>query len=147
MPNDLSTFDPDTFLSTEFSEPNETRFQPIPTMDCEASVDNIKVRVAKESTIMDVWWLLHDEVLAERLGRDRLVCRQSVFLDIENGVIALGPNKNVQLGRLRKALGQNEGGRPWSPRMLEGAGPALVHVEQDPNGEYPSEVKRAAPLA
>jgi hypothetical protein len=46
---------------------------------------------------------------------------QSLMLDMtESGALAVGTNKNVNLGRLREALGQNVSGRPWSPNMLQG---------------------------
>jgi hypothetical protein len=54
----------------------------------------------------------------------------SVQLDLneENGKLDMGPNKNVRLGQLRKALGQNIPGRSWSFAHLKGKGPFEVQV-------------------
>ena len=50
-----------------------------------------------------------------------------MFLDMdENGDLELGKGKNVDLGRLREALGQNTGGN-WSPSQLVGSS-ATIHV-------------------
>jgi hypothetical protein len=38
----------------------------------------------------------------------------------------LSAGKNVDLNRLRAAVGQNEKGKPWNIMMLKGAGPLKV---------------------
>lgn len=60
--------------------------------------------------------------------------RGGVFLEIEpdGKTISVAPGKNVQLGSVREAVNQNTGGA-WSPLMLRGAGPLLVHVKHSPN--------------
>ena len=83
----------------------------------------------------------------ELTGLDRPMVRQDIWLDLdESGRIAQGKNKNVRLGRVRSAVGQNTDGQPWSPSQLRGAGPVLIMVGHRYNketGEGPySDVKR-----
>lgn len=129
-----SVFDPEAFLNSTTDQPSETKFTPVPGGDYRALIDDIKLRVAKESTILDVTWQLLEvpQDVLEVLGRDKALVRQSLFLDIENGVLATGANRNVQLGRVREAVGQNASGQVWSPRMLKGAGPAQLRLEVKP---------------
>lgn len=49
-------------------------------------------------------------------------------IDENTGKLDMGPNKNVRLGQLRKALGQNIPGRPWSIPMMKGKGPFEVQI-------------------
>lgn len=47
--------------------------------------------------------------------------RLSFWLDLtDDGQLATGEGENVNLGRLRAAVGQNVAGQPWSPNMLSG---------------------------
>lgn len=132
----MSTFDPNTFLSTEEAGALSTTFEPIPDGEYEAMIgagdEALKPRVTQSGRhILDVTWELNDEALRERLGREKLTVRQSLFLDMTSqGTLDRGTGKNVQLGRLREALGQNDPSKPWSPMMLRGAGPAKIRITQ-----------------
>ena len=58
----------------------------------------------------------------------RFLVYKPVNLDVsDDGGIATGKNKNIELGRVRKAVGQNADG-PWNITQLRGAGPVLVKV-------------------
>lgn len=132
-----STFDPSTFMNTEVEGEMETRYTPIPANDYNANVDEIDVRSVTtdqgESIVLDVTYRIHAPDLATEMGMERLTVRQGIFLDIEaNGSIALGANKNVKLGRLREAVGQNGPG-PWNFQMLVGAGPLVISVSTRPD--------------
>ena len=119
--NQTSAFDPDSFLSTTTEDANETSFRPIPEGEYNAVITKLDVRTPKESTILDITWSVDDETARVETGMDDPQVRQSVFLDINTqGGLESGANKNVQLGRLREALGQNLTGQPWAPSMLEG---------------------------
>lgn len=68
-----------------------------------------------------------DELLAE-IGRETVRIRQNVFVRrTPDG--RLDPKQNLQLGRIREALGQNTPG-PWTPRMLLTSGWVTVRVSQ-----------------
>jgi len=49
-------------------------------------------------------------------GADKLTTTLGLMVDMDNGRLAVGPNKNIRLGRLREAAGVN--GKPLS--MLQG---------------------------
>lgn len=72
---------------------------------------------ATYTTFEPSWEILDDDVRAQ-LDRDRVFVRQSIFLDFdENGALDTSKGKNVDLGRLRAAVGQNEDAE-WSFSML-----------------------------
>ena len=65
---------------------------------------------------------------------ERISVKQSLFLDIDgSGALAFGANKNVKLGKLREALGQNNPGQSWNIQMLAGAGPLRIKVGSRPD--------------
>lgn len=134
-PDSASTFDPATFMNQETAGVMETRYTPVPADDYTSTIDDVVVREAGDSILLDVTHLLHAPELAEKMGMERLTVRQGIFLDISaNGVLELGPNKNVKLGRLREAVGQNKPG-PWNFAKLKGAGPMKISVSIKPDKE------------
>lgn len=145
-----SMFNADTFLNQTTETAFETRRQPVPEAEYIAVVDDVKFRQAKESIILDVFWAIDNSALAEKIGLKKVTVRQSIFCDIDSfGKFEVGPNKNIQLGRLREALGQNTG--PWSPSMLKGQGPVKLMVsnrvdDKDPTLIY-DDVKAVTRLA
>jgi len=99
-----------------------------------------------------VTWNILDEQAQQAAGRETLRVRQSMLLDLDDSgnIISGKPDKNIGLGQLRDALGQNDGG-PWSPSMLQGTAPVIVRVghRPDPNdpGRVYDEVVRVAKAA
>lgn len=137
----MSAFDPDSFLNEQVEGALSTSFEPIPEGEFLAVIGSeeksIQVRqTAKGSTILDVTWELQDAELSTQLGRDKLTVRQSLFLDLTpEGTLDRGKGKNVQLGKLRAALNQNDPNRPWTFGHLKGAGPAMIRVTQRPSDD------------
>lgn len=117
----MSAFDPEIFLATTTEESLSTQYVPVPEGEFQAVITKIDARNPKGNAILDVTWEIDDEGVRAETGMDHPTCRQSVFLDMnDNGSLATGKGKNVQLGRLREALGQNNPNQPWAPSMLEG---------------------------
>jgi len=117
-------FDADTFLSGTVEGEMSTDFVPIPEGEYAAFIKGVAARSTSsdkgEYVILDVTWAVDDGEVAKTVGIDNPTVRQSIFLDVtENGGLDLSKGKNIQLGRLRDAVGQNDGG-PWAPSMLEG---------------------------
>ena len=142
MPPEESTFDAATFLNQEVDGPMETNYTPVPANDYTAMVDDIDAREVTtergKSIVLDITHLIDDPALADEMGMDRLTVRQGIFLDVDpNGAIPLGPNKNVKLGRLRAAVGQNQTGA-WNFMMLKGAGPLRISVSVGPDKKDPT---------
>lgn len=134
----MSQFDPEAFLDTTVDAPMETKRTPIPEGDQYiGTIKDLKLRTAKDRVIADITWSVLNvpEEVKARLGfQTDPTSRQSIFLDFDgNGRLATGPNMNVQLGRLREALGQNQPGMAWKMLMLKGAGPAQLKVSNRPD--------------
>lgn len=84
------------------------------------------------------------------LKRDKVLVPLTIWLDMDEAGEALNMDegKNVGLGRVRKAIGQNEG--TWNPLMMKGKGPVMIKVGQradknDPTIKY-AEVTRVAAI-
>jgi hypothetical protein len=61
-----------------------------------------------------------------------------INLDFDDtGKLVNGPNRNVALGQLREALGQNKPG--WTPQQLLGAGPFIGRVKHTSSKTNPEQ--------
>lgn len=133
----MSLFDPDTFLDQEVEGANSTVTIPIPANVYPGAIADVSAahgvsqKTQKEWAALDVTWELEDPDLPSLIKRDKAVVRQRVMLDLnELGGIDTSEGKNVQLGKLRKATGTNDGA--FRPRDLLGRR-ALVSVTQRPH--------------
>jgi hypothetical protein len=69
----------------------------------------------------DVLWSIDDPAQREKLGRDKVIVRQSMSLEqAESGALAFGKGRNVEFNKLREALGLNQNGQPFQFSMLKG---------------------------
>lgn len=70
---------------------------------------------------MIVKWECLDDNVKKLLDRDKVTVTQSILLDMtnDNSGLDISKGKNIGLGQLRTALGQNVPGEPWSPAMIE----------------------------
>jgi len=127
-------FNPSTFLNVQVSEANSTELILVPEGEYTAvsgpvSEDSFREydikkgqRAGSKGYAIDLVWNINDEggALATYLGRTP-TARQSVMLDIRaDGTLEFGKGRNVSLGRLREAVGQNQTGRNWSFGLLGG---------------------------
>lgn len=119
-------FDEDAFMSSTSEGEMSTEFTPVPVGEYSAVVKKVGTRSGEGEgekgswAMLDVTWAIDDAGVTEITGMDNPSVRQSIFLDItESGGLDYGKGKNIGLGRLREALGQNTGAA-WSPSMLEG---------------------------
>lgn len=127
----MSSFNPETFLNTEFSEAFDTVKIPCPEGEFQAMLKDFKVRVTTTGqVVMDIYWIVIAEEAQEATGQAEPMVRQSIWLDVlDNGALDGGKGKNVDLGKLRDALDQNQKGQLWTPGMLKGH-VAMVKVVQ-----------------
>lgn len=114
-------FNADAFMATEVEQELETEFTPIPERDYPALVKEVKPSVTPNgSPKMDIHWIIDDQSVRDLLGHDEPIAKQNVWLDFNAaGALEFGKNKNIGLGKLREALGQNDG-KPWKPTDLLG---------------------------
>jgi len=144
-------FDPDSFLQSTQTEAFDTKYTPIPNGEYIAVLDRIdKPRTAKDSVVWDLHWLIDDSNLKAQMGREKITARQSLFLDVTpEGRLDVSKGKNVQLGKLRDALGQNVPGQAWSPSMMQGKAAKIritQKVRSDGSGDIDSNVTGVAAL-
>lgn len=135
-------FDPSSFLQTTVTDPFATKFEPIPPGEYIAVLEKLDTpRVTQSGQVVwDLHFSIDDADLKAAMGRDKVTCRYSVFLDTTpGGGLASGKGMNVGLGRLREAFGQNAPGAPWMPSMMQGKA-AKVKIEQTPAKDKPGEV-------
>ena len=118
----MSSFNPDLFLNTEIDESNSTTYVPVPEGEFPGSIKELKPRVLTDGrAVLDVTWIIESEEAREATGMAEPRCRQTIWLDLDsNGMLDFGKGKNVALGRLREAVGQNQSGKIWQPGMLVG---------------------------
>lgn len=144
------SFNIDDILSTDIKGANATEYTPVPEGEWTAVAQDVKGRTTdKGHTIVDVMWSIDDIECLEEMGRDEPVpARQSLFLDIDaDGSLETGKDKNVQVGRLREALGQNDPKKPWNFNMVVGQQARVIirHRVMD-DGSTRSNVVGVAPL-
>jgi hypothetical protein len=125
-------FNADAFMQTEVEGEFETEFTPIPEDEYRALIKDVTAGTTpnKGTPYLEVTWIVDDDGVRELLGLDEPTVRQTIWLDVnESGSLEFGKNKNIGLGRLRDALGQNSGGA-WGPSMLLGQ-VATVNIKHD----------------
>ena len=129
------TFDPELFMAKETEQEMETKYTPIPDDDYISMIDDkIALKEVNGSPVIDLYHIIDDPELAERMGLERISVKQSIFCDVDAaGNLTFGPNQNIKLGKLREALGQNVPGQSWNVNMLAGAGPLRIKVGSRPD--------------
>ena len=137
------TFDPAAFMDAQVDAPMATDFELCPEGEYQFMIDDFDASIfqtqeftykkgpnAGQPGVMNkanIPFVCLDENVKQALKRDKVVVRTQIVFDLdEAGRISTEKDKNVTLGRLRAALGQNEG--PWSFQNLRGAGPLLGKV-------------------
>jgi len=140
-------FDPNTFATMTITEANATEYTPIPEDEYQAVVDEIAARVTTTGKpILDVTWKLDAPQTPDADGKK---IRQSVFLDVSgSGDLLSGKGANIQLGRLREAVKQNQTGKAWTPSMLIGciAHILVKHRLEEASGKIYADVKGVTAL-
>lgn len=147
----MSQFDADQFMNSSISDANSTQYTPVPEGEFQASINAVTPRVTGTGkALLNVAWKVDDEQVRTETGMAEPTVYQTIWLDVtESGGLDVGKGKNVGLGKLRDALGQNKPGSPWSPGMLVGQ-VALIRVghsiDKRDNVSIQAEVKAVAAL-
>lgn len=153
-------FDPTQLLQQETTDSLEDKYTPVPEDvytamiidDPDKEHHQLKIRdfvperganAGKTVYVLDVPMKIDAPGVALADGK---VVRFSAWLDLsETGALETGPNKNVQLGQLRTALGQNNPGQSWKFSDLIG-GILQVGIKHDKDGKF-ANVNEVAPAA
>lgn len=147
----MTDFDVTVFENLVAEGAMATRYEPVPEGEYQALIKEVSPTVittdeGPRPALRLTWLIVGDdaEKLAQELGRREVTVNQTVFLDIEqdksgNYRLATGKGQNVQLGRIREALGQNTGGK-WEYSMLRGAGPAVIMVRHVASKTNPEDI-------
>lgn len=132
----MSNFDPDQFMNTTVEGELDTKRPVLPSGQYPGQIEKITPRsgtISKGDNVGKTWASFNvlievqDEALKQELNQEKLFVNHNVFLDLdENEQLDMRKGKNVALGKLRDAVGQNDGS-PWSPNMLLGQ-PVQVDV-------------------
>lgn len=145
-----SAFNAEQFLQTQTKSANDTKLIPVPEGDHPAQLVKLGFRNGTKDGVvwvaMDVIWHVLDDESKKVTGLDKPQVKQSIFLDFTpEGALDFGKGRNIGLGRLREALGQNKEGRAWSPSQLQG-GLATILVKHRPGDgdEMYADVKAVA---
>lgn len=125
----MSNFSADAFMGTEVEGVGETEYTPIPEAEYTALIKEVKADTTpKGNPFLELIWIIDDQGVRDLIGMDEPTVRQTLWLDInDGGGLEFGKNKNIQLNKVRSALGQNDG-KPWSPNMMRGQ-PATVLIK------------------
>lgn len=148
-----SMFSPESFLQSQFTEANETKFITVPEGEYPAVIDKVEAGSwqsrdgSKSGLKLELTWKIDDAQVAEITGVASPTVRQSIMLDmLPSGGMATGPGKNINLGRLREAVNQNRAGQAWSPTMLFGQTARVKVSHRMYEGETYAEVKAVTKL-
>lgn len=153
----MSIFDVDSFISIPVEGALDTVVTPVPEGEYPAIIEDLKIReLTSKKTNLPIYqasitWDIVDDELRKQLSREKVTVRQDIWLDITDaGTLDMGTGKNVSLGRVRAAVGQNNPSVPWTMRHLTGAGPAKIKVghradQNNPEIKY-AEVKAVGML-
>lgn len=134
-----SVFDPDMFMNQQTTDANSTAYVPVPEGEYQAVIKDVKAGTAGDKPVLNLTWGVDDAEVREVTGLEEPTVRQTIWLDLTaSGGLDMGKGKNVGLGKLREALGQNQPGQPWAPGMLNGQ-VAMINVKHR-SGKEPGEV-------
>jgi hypothetical protein len=125
-------FDPEMFLNSEVTKPMSTTRPAMSEMETQGYVKKMQFKNPKDDLIvLELFWVADSEQARQETGMEEPTVKQSLWIDLnDDGFLDTGEGKNVDLGKVRKAVGQNGEGA-WSPAMLEGA-TATLFIIQDP---------------
>lgn len=125
----MSNFSADAFMGTEVEGVGETEYTPIPEAEYTALIKEVKADTTpKGNPFLELIWIIDDQTVRDLIGMEEPTVRQTLWLDIsDGGALEFGKNKNIQLNKVRAALGQNDG-KPWSPNQMRGR-PATILIK------------------
>lgn len=150
----FSTFNPEAFLGQQVTEAHETRMVLVPEGTALGQIKSLNVRKLDatgdnpERYILAIQWAVLDDEVKRITGLNEPTVPQDIWLDTNaSGGLESGPGKNVSLGRLREAVGQNKPGKAWAMSHLNGALANLIikHEVSKKDGETYAKAVKVSP--
>lgn len=113
----MSLFDPTSFLSSAITSSLSTKRTPLPIGETYGQITKVD-SVSGEKNGRP-WYKLNvtfeitdHDYLSQATGQpEKALLTYGILVEMEHGTLAMGPNKNVKLGRLREAAGVNQPGK------------------------------------
>lgn len=135
------------FLNDTVAGSNATSYTPVPKGEYPAMISKVEYRVmdskvkpGEKNHVIDVTFVIDDATARDVTGLPEPTVRQSIFLDVSSdNKLDMSKGKNVNLGRLREALGMNDPDKPFSFNHLKGQA-CYVTVEHNPSTKDPRDV-------
>lgn len=112
----MALFDAQSFLSSALTAPSATRRDPLPAGETYGQITKQEMVTGEKDG--QAWYKLNvtiaiqDQDFLQRASREKASITYGLMLDVTDaGTLAMGPNKNVGLGRLREATNTNQPGK------------------------------------
>lgn len=148
----MSLFSPEALLNAKFEAANATRRDPLPIGETLAQVTKLDFangeKDGKPWYKLNVQFSISDNEYLAKAQREVATITYGIMLDMtEAGTFAMGPNKNVSLGRLREATGTNQPGKGLNDMLGQYVRIQIGHRpdKNDPSIVY-DEVKAVAKM-
>jgi hypothetical protein len=138
----MEDFDPSALLETVNEGDLNTNFTPVPEGEYRARIKDgsltvkgiTSTKTGEKYTVAEMYFIIDDQAVIEATGLKEPTVRASVFLTIDPVTKTLvtkdaDPNANIDLGRLKEALGFADG-KPWKLKDFEGRS-CWVKVKQE----------------
>jgi len=151
----MSQFDPAAFLDQSISGQLDTKVIPCPEGEFVAVIDSVNPRPwnskdgTKAGVALDILWNIDDAGVKATLGRDKILVKQGIMLDLDAAGqrLDVSKGKNINLGRLREALGMNDASQPFSFNMLPGRAARVKVTHRVEGADVYADVKMVTKIA
>jgi len=134
--------DPQSFLSQKVNAALSTKRIAVPAGEYPARVSKVdyrqmpnKQKPGEHFHIYEVTFAIDDENAKAVTGLNEPTVRKSIFLELgPDGLLDTSKGKNVDLGRFREAIGQNDPDKEWGFEDPVGA-VCVIQVVNEPSAD------------
>jgi hypothetical protein len=118
----MTIFNAEVLLNAATEKSHATSIPPLPEQEFIFTVTKIDFKQPKDGVIiMELSAETTDPVAVAATGINPSRSRWSTFVDLtESGLLDDTDGKNIGIGKIREAVGQNTAGVPWAPAALMG---------------------------
>lgn len=147
----MTIFNPDLLKTGAVSGSFSTSLPPMPEGEYPFTVTGVEVKNPKADVVIAEYSCeTYDDAVCTATGMTPSRTRYACFLDLDEvGMLAVGEGKNVGLGKLREAVGQNDDDTPWTMEMPVGQsflGLVRQRVDDKDATRIYAEIKQLSPM-